>query len=67
MLDSSGKKVQEEQSVEIDGNKHHFSLSVSAVFSEQATLSGIALIIRDISNEKEVEFNHFSFLAFFTL
>ena len=55
MLDSSGKKVQEEQSVEIDGNKHHFSLSVSAVFSEQATLSGIALIIRDISNEKEVE------------
>lgn len=54
-LSRSGLKVQEEQTIDTEDKKLHLSISVSAVLSEQGDLSGLALMIRDVSREKEAE------------
>ncbi|WP_275074575.1 ATP-binding protein [Pseudoalteromonas ostreae] len=54
-LESSKPQIHDERSVEVNGQCYFFAISVSPVFSEQLVINGLALIIRDISKEKEAE------------
>ena len=54
-IQSSKSQIKDEFSEPHGEIMHHFAISVSPVFSEQSTLIGLALIIRDITKEKEAE------------
>ena len=54
-IQSSKSQIKDELSEQFGETTFHFAISVSPVFSEQSTLIGLALIIRDITKEKEAE------------
>ncbi|MEZ7275836.1 ATP-binding protein [Pseudoalteromonas sp. 68 DY56-GL68] len=54
-IQSSKSQIKDEFSEQFGETTFHFAISVSPVFSEQSTLIGLALIIRDITKEKEAE------------
>ncbi|TMO82807.1 ATP-binding protein [Pseudoalteromonas spongiae] len=47
--------LRDEYSSEPDENKNYYAITVSPLFSESSKITGISLIIRDISNEKSAE------------
>ena len=54
-MQSSKSQIKDELSEQFDETTFHFAISVSPVFSEHNTLIGLALIIRDITKEKDAE------------
>ncbi len=54
-LEDNKPQIKDERAIEIFGKAYHFAIAVSPVFTEDHQLSGLALIIRDISSEKEAE------------
>ncbi|WP_420331573.1 ATP-binding protein [Pseudoalteromonas shioyasakiensis] len=54
-IQSSKSQIKDELSEQFDETTLHYAISVSPVFSEHNTLIGLALIIRDITKEKDAE------------
>ena len=54
-MQSSKSQIKDELSEQFDETTLHYAISVSPVFSEHNTLIGLALIIRDITKEKDAE------------
>lgn len=54
-LKENKPQVKDERLAVIFDKPYYFAISVSPVFSEYRELSGLALIVRDISKEKEAE------------
>lgn len=54
-IQSSKSQIKDELSEQIGETTLHYAISVSPVFSEHNTLIGLALIIRDITKEKDAE------------
>lgn len=54
-LKNNKPQIKDERAVEIFAKAYHFAIAVSPVFTEENQLSGLALIVRDISKEKEAD------------
>ena len=54
-IQSSKSQIKDELSEQFGETTLHYAISVSPVFSENNTLIGLALIIRDITKEKDAE------------